>query len=61
LETYKSDLGAIKDKIAQCIIYLPNLSYLELHCMTIRDIDHLIKTYTNKVEKENNSISQKKY
>tara|TARA_B100000424_G_scaffold30130_1_gene20551 strand:+ start:702 stop:866 length:165 start_codon:yes stop_codon:yes gene_type:complete len=52
-------LGAIKDKIAECLVYLPNLSYIELHALTTKDIDHLVKVYVNKMEKQNNQTQKK--
>jgi hypothetical protein len=38
---------------------MPNMSYIELHAMTIRDIDHLLKTYMHKVEMESKAYKQR--
>jgi len=38
---------------------LPNLSYIELHALTTKDIDHLVKVYVNKMEKQNNQTQKK--
>ena len=47
-----------KDKIGM-FSYLPNLSYIELHALTTKDIDHLVKVYVNKMEKQNNQTQKK--